>query len=356
MKRNVRLNALLIAAAVIAVVIAAVCLAKRGAGEVKVAPSATAAKMEAAREIIRKNNSSPDKRQILPAAAALPRTERTWGIEDGDSEADLDELLKLLEAESEENNIRAMLKAQQLSDADRIQFAQNALKMVKDPEFRLDAVGSVDSLSTKRIIPVLALAAADEDPEVRKSAIAALANFDFFREDDLKNEIAHEDERIDDEIHGEDQEKQQKLQDLYEEFLSLEDKNVVADLLLGALADPDADVRQQALDIIERMDADIQYVALEAAMKSEYQELQLEALRLMSANYTRDNFELILEAMNSPHMGVADRAASMVSHLLEKPFISYSEAAEYWKENKHKFGYDMEELQDKPLDVPEESK
>ena len=308
-------------------------------------------KMQEARAKINSNRSDGEQRQIIPGS--VRNEKRNWGTgSSADADADLDELLNLLESEAEEDLIKVMADAYSLSDKDKLKFAAAALEKIKSADFRLDALDKVDGLSTKHVLPVLQKAAADESPYVRANAIAALANFDFSREENLKTEIATEEEIIDGEIAGEDQDEKQKLQDLYDEFLTIEDKDALASLLVGALADPDEAVRAQAMEVMMQMDADIQYVALQAAMNSQYEEVQLEALRLMSTSYNKDNIELILDAMGSPLLGVADRATGLAEHLLGQHFESPAAAKQWWNDNKQNFGYDLEDIQ---REIPEPS-
>ena len=343
-------NTIFVAICVIAVVALAIFLGRTSTNDVRVLITAEA--LAEARVKMEKNGQPKEQKQLVEGKGRFGF--HTLENANRDDDVQLDELLAEIATEDEQQLIHAMLNANRLETQDQLKFAAEALKTVKDPDFRLDALGLVERLSNKGVIPILELAAQDSDPNVRKNAISALLNFDYSRDEELQEQIEASEEELDGIVADNDEQKDEALQELYDQILTVEDTNRLAEILLGALNDTDADVRDEAMSIIEAMGADIQYVALEAALNSQYEENKLEALRLLSTCYNKDNFELILQAVNSPEEGVSDRAFGMVEHILGQSFNSGAEAQQWWQQNSHKFGYEMDELQQDTMEPTEE--
>ena len=291
------------------------------------------------------------KRRLRPIVSpASPQKAYNFGTTStDDSRAQLQEMLVAVDSGNEVRLAEAINQTPSLETDELLEFAAKTYATTDNPGYRRDIVMSLQGQNTRRVLPLLALAARDADPEVRASALLTIGSaFETGRALALDQQI-NEVESADDELTEE--EVAVEKQEVLEEVLTEEDAQTIVDILNTALADEDPEVRQAALQAIERLDGDIQYTTLKSALESSYPEVQLGALGLLVAADNKDAVELMISAMDSPSEELALEAIFQVNHKLTQTFETGDEARAWWKENEKNFTYGMEEKQTEVLDV-----
>ncbi|MBR6471435.1 MAG: hypothetical protein IKS83_06530 [Victivallales bacterium] len=293
-------------------------------------------------------------RQVVPSA----RRQKTYnfGTEStAESRAQLQEMLTAVDSGKELQMAEAVSRMPSLETNELLEFAAKTYATTNEPGYRRDVVLGLREQNTRRVLPLLAQAARDADPEVRSAALQVLgAAFDAGRAAELerqsKEEAAAEPEEELTEEELKEAETAEKEAEI-DETLTEDDNQQIVDVLLAALADEDPDVRAAALDAIKHLDGDIQYTTLQNALGSAYPEVQMGALRLLFKADNKDAMELILAAMESDNEQVAEEAALHVNHKLTQDFESAADAKAWWDKNADNFDYDMTEIQSEPLDI-----
>ena len=291
------------------------------------------------------------KRRLRPIVSpASPQKAYNFGTPStDDSRAQLQDMLVAVDSGNEVRLAEAINQTPSLETDELLEFAAKTYATTDNPGYRRDIVMSLQGQNTRRVLPLLTLAARDADPEVRAAALLTIGSaFETGRALVLDQQI-NETESADDELTAE--EIAVEKQAVLEEVLTEEDGQTIVDILNTALADEDPEVRQAALQAIERLDGDIQYTTLKNALESSYPEVQLGALGLLVTADNKDAVELMISAMDSPSEELALEAIFQVNHKLTQNFETADEARAWWKENEKNFTYGMEEKQTEVLDV-----
>lgn len=272
-------------------------------------------------------------RLVKPDAVAIPLPAQLWaGRHDDPDNASLAATLMAQLRGSEEDIASAIINAVQLDTRNRIAFAAAALRL-GDPGFRVDALGLLARTPARQILPLIAQAMRDSEPEVRAAALALLEAF----------------------TPEWDQERQQALASLAAggefdpellEGLTEDDRLLINQAFTGALGDADAEVRAQAMQSLLQLDYDTQQQVLAGALLSEHEDVRLELVQILSSASNKDNIDLTFAALDDSSPAVRQAAENNLLGMFSESFDSAAQARAWWQRQQKKYDNELVQRDD----------
>jgi HEAT repeat protein len=127
---------------------------------------------------------------------------------------------------------------------------------------------------------------------------------------------------------------------------------VVQNPLALALNDPSEDVRAAALDILEMQD-DVQTDILAGGIGSPYEDVKDVILSMLEDKGDQKSVDILINGLKDQNPDFRESVSDTLEFLLDEKFDSYEKAAAWWEKNKSKFDAELSPLEN---DSPEKQK
>ncbi|GEM_PF-7009824 len=259
-----------------------------------------------------------------------------------ETEATFEKIQQAIAYGSDTEVVQAVSQAPALDLGQRIALANMGLDAIGDPWLRRDLVISVSEVGTKKVLPTILKALKDEDPFVRSQALYALGQFCNIRDMELEpwlKENLEEGEELSNEL------VENELAKIGENIEEAEWDDF-SQALLEAFNDKDASVREDAMDLMLKLRGDMRLQAVETALQSDYEDTQMEALRIASGDRSKQMFDVLLLGMESENNEVSSKAQYYAEDIVNQKFQNANEAKQWWQEHSEDYNPAMVQSQE----------
>jgi HEAT repeat protein len=129
------------------------------------------------------------------------------------------------------------------------------------------------------------------------------------------------------------------------EHLSGINGSKVGDLLNQALNDTAQDVRTAALDMLDERPDSEQLPILQKGLTSPYEDVKSQVVQKLEDRSDHKGVEMLIEGLKDTNPDFRKEVNTSLSSLIDKEFKSYQEAKDWWNQNKRKYDAELSEIE-----------
>jgi hypothetical protein len=115
----------------------------------------------------------------------------------------------------------------------------------------------------------------------------------------------------------------------------------VGDLLIQALNDTSEDIRTAALDLIEKQNDDVQLRILENAIASPYDDVKEAAVSNLENMGNKKAVDVLINGLKNENSDFRETVSDTLESLIEQKFGTFEQAQAWWKANNSRYDDDL---------------
>jgi hypothetical protein len=131
------------------------------------------------------------------------------------------------------------------------------------------------------------------------------------------------------------------------QFLGNVDAPQVGDLIAQAFNDASEDVRSAAITAAEGLNEDIQLAVSQIAIASPYADAKEAAVSMLENMGNKKSVDVLINGLKDQNSDFRQTVSGSLESLIDQKFNTFEQAQSWWKKNKNKFDDDLDPIGDK---------